>query len=234
MTYGTPLRSLFGSALCAVLLTSCASHAVVRAEIDIAAPPEVVWQVLTDLPRYADWNPFTPRVDGTLAVGNEIMLHVQLTPGRRQRLQRQRVTQVNPAQLLSWETKLLARSILRAERTQTLHPLANGGTHYATADAFSGSFVPLVMSLYRKDLERGFSRMAAGLKARAESLSQRGTPETRAPLRRCDARRFAELPAEVLRRCEPEVERDHGHRRVALDEPLLRGFDAESDQLFLE
>jgi uncharacterized protein YndB with AHSA1/START domain len=41
----------------------------IRAEIEIDAPIEQVWAVLSDLPRYGEWNPFTPRVDGHLAVG---------------------------------------------------------------------------------------------------------------------------------------------------------------------
>ena len=33
-------------------------HHELHTEIDIDATPEVVWQVLTDLDRWADWNPF--------------------------------------------------------------------------------------------------------------------------------------------------------------------------------
>lgn len=44
----------------------------VRTEIEIAAPPERVWEVVTDLASYADWNPVMrwmkgdARLDGTL------------------------------------------------------------------------------------------------------------------------------------------------------------------------
>ncbi len=31
---------------------------VLHTEIDIEAPPETVWRILTDLERYGEWNPF--------------------------------------------------------------------------------------------------------------------------------------------------------------------------------
>jgi len=36
-----------------------------RAQIDIHASPQRVWQVLTDFGAYPQWNPFMTRADGT-------------------------------------------------------------------------------------------------------------------------------------------------------------------------
>ncbi|UCE85470.1 MAG: SRPBCC family protein, partial [Deltaproteobacteria bacterium] len=54
----------------------------VRAEIEIDAPIERVWRILTDLDRYADWNPFTPRVESTLRIGAPVHLYVRLVGER--------------------------------------------------------------------------------------------------------------------------------------------------------
>ena len=37
--------------------------------IDIPAPPHAVWQVLTDGPAYAQWNPFIRSMSGTVTAG---------------------------------------------------------------------------------------------------------------------------------------------------------------------
>lgn len=47
-----------------------------RTEIEIKAPPEKVWEILTDLARYPEWNPFFHHAVGTLKVGGEGGHHV--------------------------------------------------------------------------------------------------------------------------------------------------------------
>src|SRR5688572_28572878 len=42
--------------------------------VDIHAPPERVWQVLTDLPAYAEWNPLITKVEGALVVGDRLLV----------------------------------------------------------------------------------------------------------------------------------------------------------------
>ena len=37
--------------------------------VEIDAPASVVWAVLTDLPRYGEWNPFCVSADSTLEIG---------------------------------------------------------------------------------------------------------------------------------------------------------------------
>ena len=41
----------------------------VRTEIEIEAPANIVWQILTDFERYDEWNPFIRLIDGRLKVG---------------------------------------------------------------------------------------------------------------------------------------------------------------------
>ncbi|MGH6782548.1 MAG: SRPBCC family protein, partial [Sphingomonadaceae bacterium] len=44
--------------------------AIVRSErIEIAASAAVVWEILTDLPRYGEWNPFCIACTSTLEMG---------------------------------------------------------------------------------------------------------------------------------------------------------------------
>lgn len=157
--------------LCLLLVGGCASRIALRAEIDIAAPREIVWAVLTDLSRYPEWNPFTTRIDGTLGEGADLVLHVALRPGHKEKRQRQRVVALVAPDRIAWRTYVGTPTLLRAQREQLLTSNAAGTTHYSTTDSFSGGLVPLVMSLYRKDMERGFATMTQALKARAEVLA---------------------------------------------------------------
>ena len=50
----------------------------VRAEIEIDASIDRVWQILNDLQAYAEWNPFTPLVESSLQIGDPIHLHARM------------------------------------------------------------------------------------------------------------------------------------------------------------
>src|SRR4051794_41885813 len=71
-----------------------------RSSVDIDGGRDQVWQVLTDLAAYPDWNPFITRADGAVAVGERLSLDMhplgarpatlhptvlEVAPGRRPR-----------------------------------------------------------------------------------------------------------------------------------------------------
>jgi hypothetical protein len=142
--------------------------AVVRSEIEIAAPASRVWEILTDLERYPDWNPFTPKVESTLEVGAAVHLHTRL---RSERLAHrvETVTEHVPGERVCWGMTLGARFVLAAERRQILTPLELDRTRYLTDDRISGMLTPIVMAFWGEAMQRGFDDVAAALKKRAES-----------------------------------------------------------------
>jgi hypothetical protein len=139
----------------------------VRAEIDIDAPIDRCWQILVDLDHYEAWNPFTPRVESTLRVGDPIHLHVRMS-GERLMHRVETVTRNQP-HTLGWGTKMGGGFLLSAERIQVLTAIDEDRTRYMTQDSFTGWLRPLVLGLYGKAMERGFADCAMGLKKAAES-----------------------------------------------------------------
>lgn len=140
----------------------------ITAEIEINAPVERVWDILVDLDRYPEWNPFTVRVDSTLEVGSPVDLYVRMKPNK-EILQQEIVTAVEPNKKLSWGLTMGAKFILFTDRYQVLEPLGPNRTRYFTSDDFSGLLTPIVMMLYRSHIKAGFDGIARALKARAES-----------------------------------------------------------------
>jgi len=143
------------------------SPGCVRSEIEIDAPIERVWEILRDFDRYGEWNPFTPRVETTLELGEPIHLYVRLV-GRRLLHRVEYVTRNQP-HALGWEMKAGAGFLLHAERVQTLSRVGEGRTRYVTEDCFSGWLRPLVLGLLGGALQRGFDDCALALKKAAES-----------------------------------------------------------------
>ncbi|MEM9558011.1 MAG: SRPBCC domain-containing protein [Acidobacteriota bacterium] len=142
----------------------------VRAEVEIDAPVETVWQVLTDLDGYGDWNPFTPAAESTLAIGDPIHLRVRLF-GRRTIPWTERISR-NAPYMLGWDLVLGHRRLLYAERTQVLEAVDAHRTHYLTVDRFSGHLAPLVLWLFGRSMSRGFADCAQALKKAAETKTR--------------------------------------------------------------
>jgi len=140
---------------------------VVRAETEIDAPVERVRAILGDLAAYPDWNPFTPGAESTLQVGDPIQLRVRLLAERPMRWQ-ETISAVQPDRLC-WKMKLGAHFLLAAERCQILTALDAGRTRYVSEDRFQGLLAPLVLLLFGRAMQRGFSDCAMALKKRAES-----------------------------------------------------------------
>ncbi len=136
-------------------------------KIEIDAPVSRVWDILTDLEAYPRWNPFTYRVESSLVVGEPALLYVRMSP-THERLQPEIVTSCIPQKQLSWRSNTPA-FILRANRLQVVEAIDASHTRYYTHETFSGLLEPLVMRLYRRDVERGFNAVCHALKAYAEA-----------------------------------------------------------------
>jgi hypothetical protein len=151
-----------------------------EAAIEIAAPIDVVWRVMTDLGRYPEWNPFVVAiepVDGAFRVGSAIALTVKWSrrggastievverldaPARDGEVQRA----LMEYRFVGWLPRL---ALVRGSRQQALEQRPGGPTTYRTSERFTGLLargVPLAK------VQDGFERHAQALKARAESLT---------------------------------------------------------------
>ena len=108
-------------------------------------------------------------METTLEVDAPVLLHVQMTPGKRIE-QREWVRVVTPNTEIAWGMTMGHPLFLTALRRQTLTALDKKITRYKTVDTMHGMLVPLVRLLYGRHLRRGFDAMVEGLRERAESL----------------------------------------------------------------
>ena len=72
-----------------------------HSEIDIDASPETVWEILTDLDRYADWNPFVVSSEGQVAVGERLTNRMH-PPGGKAMTFSPTVTVSEPNHVFEW------------------------------------------------------------------------------------------------------------------------------------
>ncbi len=137
------------------------------ASIEIDAPVDVVWRVLTDFPAYRAWNRFTPSVETTGEVGATVTMQVCFAGAKPMR-QVEVLNVLEPPNRLAWGVVMGARALLVANRHQVLEELGPARTRYTSVDKVSGLLAPLVRLLYAEKMRSGFALAAEGLKAAAE------------------------------------------------------------------
>jgi hypothetical protein len=140
----------------------------VRTEIDIAAPVDDVWHVLTDFSAYEEWNPFMVSGAGEARVG-ETLVNTLVIDDSTMTI-KPKVTVADAEQELRWLGRFVVPGIVDGEHYFLLEPTVDGGTRLIHGETFTGMLVPFAGGLL--DVEDEFKAMNQALKARAEGLSR--------------------------------------------------------------
>lgn len=136
--------------------------------VDIDAPPEHVWRVLTAFDQYEEWNPLM-RVVGRANEGARLLVSLR-SPGIPATQFRPEVTRVDPERELRWLGHLGVAGLYDGEHRFVLEPLSGGRrTRLTHAERFDGVLAGVVTRLVGRATERGFVAMNEALKRRVEA-----------------------------------------------------------------
>ena len=138
-----------------------------RTDIEINAPAERVWQVLTDFPSLPEWNPFMRSAEGNIAEGPRLKIRLQ-PPGGMGMTIKLTVLKAEPNRELRWRGHLLMSGLFDGEHFFTIESVGEGRVRFVQGEDFRGVLVPLMWPMLRKSTRRGFEEMNQALKARAE------------------------------------------------------------------
>ena len=143
-------------------------HHELRTEVRIAAPIEGVWETLTDLEAYREWNPFIVSAAGRAEVGERLTNRMQ-PPGGRAITIRPTVTEVEPGATFEWLGHLGLPGIFDGRHRFELSPSEDGGTLVSHSEQFDGVLVRFMRWSLNTATMAGFEAMNDALKARVEA-----------------------------------------------------------------
>lgn len=152
-------------------------YTVESEEVLINTPIELAWEILTDTEHYAEWNPFTPKIETDFQIGSSVHLEVHLGTMTLQETERLEVFE--PPNRLAWSTqKVRIGSIacVSAFREQALTRLSEGQCSYKCRDYMNGPLTPFVKLMFDKSLRAGFTSVGIGLKHYAEAKLSEKNP----------------------------------------------------------
>jgi hypothetical protein len=139
-----------------------------RTDIEINAPAETVWEVLTDFSHYSQWNPFIRSISGEARQGGMLEIFIQ-QPGGNGMTFRPIILALQPERELRWLGRLLLPGIFDGEHQFQIESLGENRTRLIQREAFSGLLVPFLWSSLDKQTKQGFEEMNRALKIQAEN-----------------------------------------------------------------
>ena len=132
--------------------------------VDVAAPIERVWDVVTDIDRWPEWTTSVNRAhrcdEGPLRPGSQAELAQPKLPEATWT-----VTEVEPGRSFTWEQRGPG---VRTTARHALEPIEGGGTRVRLSVEQSGWMAWAIDLFYGRLTQRYIETEAAGLKERAE------------------------------------------------------------------
>ena len=130
-------------------------------DLNVRAPVQRLWALLTDSSGFPRWNSTVTAIDGEIREGGRLRVHV---PGTT-RVFTPRVSGVVPNARMTWTGGF--SPIFKGVRTFELRSKQDGTTDFSMSETFSGLMLPLV-SRSMPDFRPIFARYADDLRREAE------------------------------------------------------------------
>jgi hypothetical protein len=135
--------------------------------IEIQATPEDVWDVLTDLEKYTEWNPLLYRAEGKVAIGETVALSAK-TASNDMDFQCS-VIKVEPNREFAWKFHVMLPFLFRGEHTFKIEPINANRIRFTDRETFHGLLVPLQAKDLETNAKAGMIAMGEALKRRVEN-----------------------------------------------------------------
>jgi hypothetical protein len=145
----------------AITQTRGAFSLACRVDVNVRAPAERIWAVLTDAKDFPRWNSTVASIEGEIREGAKLRMRVPDTD----RILTPRISGVVRNERMSWTGGF--SPVFKGVRTFELRPRGDGSTDFTMAERFSGLMLPLVKRSF-PDFGPVFARYANDLRREAE------------------------------------------------------------------
>lgn len=132
---------------------------ILKEKID--APKEIVWNVITDIKDYPNWNQFIRECDTTFQVGSPINMKVQLLPSLSI-WQKETIWRFEEGKLIDYGIKY-SFGLLSSSRQHILTAIDKQITRYESLFILKGLLAPIVKVILGRQLKKGFESMTTGI-----------------------------------------------------------------------
>jgi len=135
-------------------------------EIEIRAKPDQVWQVLTSLDEYPEWNPFIKLAIGNPRVGERV--DITIRSGTKDMELHCVVVRVEPNKELCWKYHVISPFLFSGEHSFIIDQIEGDKVRFVDREIFNGLLVATQAKNIDTNSKLGFEAMDKALKVRVE------------------------------------------------------------------
>ncbi len=143
--------------------------------IGIAAPAEVIWEVMAEVSRWPEWAAIYSRAAGEVRYGGVLNFTLAL-PDRSPRAFVAPILDWTPNEAIHWKTKGF---MMETVRFLEIEKYSDTGCAFSNGEIFSGYAVRYIPRSHLRALRHGFAALGGGLKERAEGLWRQRSGEAK-------------------------------------------------------
>ena len=133
--------------------------------LGVQAPAEIIWECLSNLSTWHEWNPLYPSAVGNIRIGEILTLELAL-PGQPVQTIQPRILDWAPMDHIHWQLKMM-RGLITTVRYLEIEIMGDTNCVVSNGEVFSGPLSFLARS-QRSAIREGFNAMGEAVKARAE------------------------------------------------------------------
>jgi hypothetical protein len=141
---------------------------IYQTTFDVDASPEVVWQVLTTLDRYGEWNPQIPGASGVIEEQGQLRLRLAL-PGRPSMNLLATIERVRIGELLTWRGHVVAPWLFEGHRRFAIQRTGDRRVSVTHVEDIHGLLAPVFAVFMGRPVARSHHALNRALCARAET-----------------------------------------------------------------
>lgn len=139
----------------------------ISTSILIKAPKHIIWNILTDLQNYQNWNPFIKGASGNPSLGQKLKVQIH-PPGGSSMSFRPTIVEFQKEKVLAWLGRLGIPGVFDGRHEFRLEETENGETLFIHSESFRGILVPFMKKGLDTKAKKGFENMNTALKSLAE------------------------------------------------------------------
>lgn len=141
----------------------------VKTEIDIAAPPTKVWEIITDIDKWHEWSPIINASQGKTAIGSTLNITMMSKEeGKDGPKYNPVITELKEPNYFHWRAHMMAGFVFTNDKIFKLEETATG-THLTHIETFKGLMAPLMTGQLEKNVPAMLDSMNEALKELAEN-----------------------------------------------------------------